>query len=441
MALGESLNSPAPVAQSLRMASIDLLRGVAVLGILAMNMPAFGMSGEDFFDPRAGGYDGINRIVWVVCHFLFDMKMMAIFSMLFGAGVVLMSARVEAAGRRAGPVHYRRMAWLLVFGLLHAYLLWYGDILFSYAICGMLVFPFRKLRPRTQIVLGVLVVLVEVPINAGMGGSMLWMRGQAQAGEAAVAAGKEPTSLQSEMMKEWPGARDSMQPTQEENQKEIAAMRGSFREIFIQRAAGSLMMQTMIFFIWSLWRVTGLMLIGMGLMKLGMFSGQWSTARYFKWLAVGYAIGFPLVWWGWIRREASGFDMFELFAFDGHFNYVGSVFIALAHTAAIMLWFKSGQASSAARILACVGRAAFSNYILQSLICTTIFYGYGLGYFAMLERWQLAVLTVGVWAVNIIWSPLWLSHFRYGPLEWLWRSLTYLRPQPLKLTPSLSRPG
>ena len=441
MAHGESLSSAAPVSLSERLTSIDVLRGVAVLGILTMNIPAFAYVSADFFNPTVGGYSGIDRALWIACHFLFDMKMMSIFSMLFGAGIILMSTRAERALRRPGPLHYRRMGWLLVFGLIHAYFLWYGDILVAYALCGMIVYPLRNVRPSRQIIVGLLVLSIQMPISLLMGGSLVWMRSEATSGEAAIAAGQTPTSLQQDMMEAWPEAQKSVEPPPESIEAERNAMRGTFSQVFAKRAQQSFEMQTFIFPIWMIWRISGLMLIGMALMKLGMFSAQWEPRRYARWLIAGYAVGLPLVWFGWNRREASGFDVPETFAFWGHFNYVGSVLIALAHVSLVMLWFRSGALAFAQRALAAVGRTAFSNYILQSLICTTLFYGYGFGLFSSLERWQLVLVVLGVWALNLTFSALWLSRFRYGPLEWLWRSLTYASLQPMRFTPALNHPG
>ena len=150
-----------PVTQSDRIVPIDVLRGFAVLGILVMNIQAFSMIGAAYFNPTAyGNFQGLNYAVWLISHLLADSKFMTIFSLLFGAGIVLMSERMESTGRKPTPVHYRRMVILLIIGIAHAYLLWDGDVLYAYAMCGILVFLFRRLKPTTLIVFGLVVIAI-----------------------------------------------------------------------------------------------------------------------------------------------------------------------------------------------------------------------------------------------------------------------------------------
>lgn len=427
----EASGAATPVREGRRIASLDVLRGFAVLGILAMNAAAFAFPTDDFFNPTIGGFDGINRVVWIVNHFIFDLKMMSIFSMLFGAGMILMSGREQGAGRSSAGLHYRRMAWLLVFGLIHSYFLWFGDILVSYALCGMIVYPLRGLRPALLIALSAVVMGVALVVSGVAGGSMLFMRAQAEQAELALAEGREPTELQAEMLSTWAEIGPTMMPTPESIDDEIRAYRGTFAKVFVVRAKSTIQMQTTMFAMWGLWRVSGLMLLGMGLMKLWMFAAQWPARRYALVALLGYGLGWPLVFLGWQRTEASGFDFLQTFAINWHFNYIGSVLVALAHVSMVMLWCRSGAAAGAQRTLAAVGRMAFTNYIAQSLIFTTLFYGYGFGLFASIERWQLALLVVGTWVLQLAWSPWWLARFRYGPLEWLWRSLAYKGIEPI----------
>ena len=162
-----------PVLQTERIDSLDVLRGFALLGILVMNIQAFAMIGAAYLNPTAyGDLTGANYWVWLLGHVLVDMKFMGMFSMMFGAGIVLMTSRREAATGKSAGLHYRRMGWLLLFGLLHAYLLWYGDILYTYALCGMLVYLFRRRRPTTLIIIGVATVAVSSAISIGFHFSM-----------------------------------------------------------------------------------------------------------------------------------------------------------------------------------------------------------------------------------------------------------------------------
>ena len=155
-----------PTIRSERILSLDVLRGFAVLGILVMNIQSFSMIGAAYFNPTAyGDLNGLNYLVWLISHLLADMKFMAIFSMLFGAGIVLMANRMEASGRSPSGVHYRRNFLLLLFGMAHAWFLWNGDILFTYAMCGFLVFLFRKIQPKNLIIVGLLSVSVASALS------------------------------------------------------------------------------------------------------------------------------------------------------------------------------------------------------------------------------------------------------------------------------------
>ena len=146
-----------PVSSAERYFAVDVLRGFALLGILAMNIVSFGWPWPAYGNPmRGGGFTGLDRGVWFFNHLIFEEKMMTIFSMLFGAGLVLMDQRAEARGARIGRVYYRRVLILLMIGLVHAYLIWIGDILVLYAQCGLLLYFFRNLRPRTLLIVGVL---------------------------------------------------------------------------------------------------------------------------------------------------------------------------------------------------------------------------------------------------------------------------------------------
>jgi uncharacterized protein len=473
-----------PVQGAERVASVDVLRGVAVLGILAMNVVFFGLPGPAYDNPTRGGGDtGLNLGLWAFNHLVFDAKMMTLFSMLFGAGLVLMGGRADARGARLGWVYYRRVFWLLVIGALHAYLLWAGDILFVYALCGLLLYPFRRLSPRTLLIVGTLVMLVLLPVGAGIEGGLRFLKATAAKAEAvrqeavpnrarwavqawslaaqaqfrqAVGAGpapclaaaadavataaqedKKPTQFQAWVAELWDkGVRSHLGPSQEEEaesfNKEVKVYQGGYRGIVAHNAWQLLVTHTVVFLIALVWMIAGRMLVGMGLMKLGVFAAARSR-RFYVWMAVlGYGVGLPLV----------GYDTYALLRGHFHFpdglrsgylfNYVGSVPVALGHAAVVMLVCKAGALRWLTARLAAVGRMALTNYLMQSALCTTLFYGYGLGLYGKLDRTGLACVVLAVWAAELAWSPVWLRYFRFGPAEWLWRSLTYWRLQPLR---------
>jgi uncharacterized protein len=411
-----------PVAETDRIESLDVLRGVAVLGILVMNVQSFSMIGAAYINPTAyGDLEGINWWTWLACHVLADQKFMTIFSMLFGAGIVLMAGRREGEGQsgdcpRRGPspsapvLHYRRMAWLLVFGLLHAYLLWYGDILFTYALCGMAAFLFRRLRPWLLVVLG----LASAAVASALAQAVGW----------GLASGAIPVD---EMARAWT-------PPVEEIEKEIAAYRGGWLAQMPHRATAAIFFQTLLLVLGVAWRAGGMMLLGMALFKTGVLSGRRSPGMYASFIAVALVVGVPMIAYGAYRNVEAGWDVRYSFFLGGQWNYWGSIAVAMGWIGAVMLACRSARLRPALGPLAAVGRTALTCYLMQTVSCTTIFYGHGLGAFGRLERWEQQLVVLGVWALQLAAAPLWLRRFRFGPAEWLWRSLTYGRAQPFRRT-------
>ncbi len=398
-----------PVTESERIVSLDVLRGFAVLGILAMNIGAFSMPAAAYFDPTAyGDLSGLNGWIWRITHVFADLKFMAIFSMLFGAGIILMTERAAVRERSATGLHYRRMAWLIVFGLLHAYLLWYGDILYWYGMCGLVVYLLRNVRPGWLIVWGVLSMAVASGVLALGGLSMpTWPEGMVE-------------QIVSEL-----------KPPPEVTAAEVATYQSGWLEQMEARIPKSLEMQTNTFLAWAFWRVSGLMLLGMALFKLRLFSAERSPKLYGALITVGLLVGVPLIAYGMRRNFAVDWDATYFFWFGLQFNYWASILVSLGWVGVVMLVCQRGLTMVTAP-LAAVGRMAFTNYILQTVICTTIFYGHGLGLFGQVDRTAQAGIVVAVWTLQLIVSPLWLRHFLFGPLEWLWRSLVYTERQPFR---------
>jgi uncharacterized protein len=183
---------------------------------------------------------------------------------------------------------------------------------------------------------------------------------------------------------------------------------------------------------WAGPRSGGLMLVGMGLMQLGVFAAVRSYRFYATLAGVGYAVGLPVVAFGILDLTAHDFDPVHEYIVGGHFNYVGSLFVALGHVGAVMLVCKAGLLPWLTARLAAVGRMALTTYLTQTVLCTTLFEGWGFGLFGELVRFQLLAVVAGVWLSQLAVSPLWLRHFRFGPMEWLWRSLTYGRLYPFR---------
>ncbi|MGB8885636.1 MAG: DUF418 domain-containing protein [Candidatus Korobacteraceae bacterium] len=406
-AIHVSSDSAGPVTAKERIASLDVLRGVALLGILPMNIQAFSMISAAYINPTVyGDLHGANYWVWFLCHLLADEKFMTIFSMLFGAGIFLMTSHIEAAGRKSAALHYRRMGWLILFGLLHAYLLWYGDILVNYGLCGLLAYGYRKATPRKLIIYGIAFIAVA---------SLLFL-------------------YTAWTMPHWPAQqRESFtqqlwQPTPAMTASEVAAYRSGWLGEMRQRANDALVIELQGFLVLAFWRVEGLMLIGMALFKLGVFSARAPARVYWSFVAVALLIGFPAIIYGVQRDIAEGWDIRNSFFLGSQYNYWASILVALGWVGATMLVCQS-PLKRLTRPLAAVGRMAFSNYILDTVICTSIFYGFGLGLFGKVSRVQQIEIVFAIWIVQLTISTIWLKYFQFGPLEWLWRSLTYWKRQ------------
>ncbi len=399
-----------PVGQTDRILSLDVLRGFALLGILVVNVQSFGMISAAYLNPTAqGDLSGVNYLAWLLTHVFFDTKFMSIFSMLFGAGIVLMAERAAATGRSAVGLHFRRMFWLMLFGLLHAYLLWYGDILFLYGVCGLVVYWLRKLGPRFLLVTGVLFLGVGTGISLLSGWSMPYW----------------PDEQLAEMAMDW-------QPSPKVVEDEVAAYRGGWHQQMAHRVPAAVKFQTLILIVWGFWRASGMMLIGMALFKMGIFSARRSKRFYLSWISAAALIGIPVILYGVRQNFAADWDVRYSFFFGPLYNYWAGIVVSLGYVGLVMLVCQSGVAKAVQRVLAAVGQTALSNYLFQTVICTTIFYGHGLGWFGSVERvGQLGIVFV-VWTIQLVISPMWMRHFRFGPFEWLWRTLTYLRWQPMR---------
>jgi uncharacterized protein len=249
----------------------------------------------------------------------------------------------------------------------------------------------------------------------------------------AQAAGKTLTDEQIATKEEWDKMYKMFKPDQKTLDKEIQAMRGGYGANIAHRAPITASFQSEMLYRFMIWDIAGMLILGMGLMKLGIFDAS-RTYRFYAWMAaIGYGIGIPLNWiMGhlWIR---SGFDFIAMFGYIWASSNLGRFAVAAGHTAVIMLLVKAGALRWVTKPLANVGRMALSNYLLTSILCTFFFYGFGLGMFAKLQRAQLLYVLAAVWIVNLAFSAVWLRFYRFGPAEWLWRSLTYCKKQPMRL--------
>ena len=425
----------APVPQAERISSVDVVRGLAVLGILLMNIVGFAMHVAAYADPTVdGGATGINWWVYVINAVLVDGKMRGIFSLMFGAGVVILTSRAveRGAAADAADIHYRRMIWLMLFGVAHAYLLWFGEILYPYAVLGLLLYPMRRLSARGLTIMATVFAVLMTLAMAGEAYHGQAMRDDAAAATAAVQRGEQLTDEQHDAQDEWRDRIKGAKPDARELERVNTAFRGSFLSALKERAGLVAMFHFTPVYFPVLWDMLAMMLFGMAMVKTGVLSAERSFAFYAKMAAVGYGIGLPLSVWHVWRNVAVNFEHIAM-GFNGIIYEPARILVCFGHVAVVMMIVKAGVLTAATSRLAAVGQMALSNYVLQSIVCSTVFYGYGFGLFGTLQRYQVYYVVLACWIVHLAWSPWWLRHYRFGPLEWCWRSLTYWKRQPMRI--------
>ena len=403
-----------------RIVAIDTVRGVAVMGILLMNITAFAMPEAAYYNPRAyGGAHGPDLTTWATLFVFVDGKMRGLFTVLFGASLLLVTDGAEAKGERPWLVHYSRMLWLLAFGVAHLLLIWWGDILHHYAILGGVAFLFRRLPPAKLAAIALCLVLIEqiwvvmLPIDVHLAVTQV--------------AGGHPSA---EALTAFRQFRDGFGvPPAATIAAELAAYHGSYADAFAARLAVARTAPfTNLLFGWP--ETLGYMLAGMAALRSGYLTGKWSRPAYTRALRYGVGVGGAgtvlIAWWIW-RQD---FTIEAVVAGALAATTLLRPLMILGWIAAILLLMRPGGALT--RRVAAAGRMAFSNYLGTSVLCTALFYGHGLGWYGHLSRTELMPVVVVVWALMLLWSEPWLRHFRYGPLEWLWRSLARRRLQPMR---------
>lgn len=428
-----------PVATADRIKSIDTIRGVALLGILMMNIPGFGLFWDFWYTITHGPHSGKDYYTFVTVFVFFEGTMRGLFSMLFGAGMVLfmLNKKDVPLGPTVAEYYYRRLLWLVLFGVFNAFiLLWEGDILFFYGLCGMLLFPFRNLNPKWLLLIGLICIsFTMLKTNIRYQES----REKRIAYHEAVTAAKEKKKLtpeQTAAKAEWTQIENGQKPDTSMVNENLRKMRSGYFTIFNylipQNSSGE------VWYMYNgLWDMLCMMFIGMALFRWGFFSNKLRTSTYLMWMLIGYGIGIPIGWmivdqgfmgaanWGeYLDRWRVGHEVFAEFR---------RLPLTIGHASLIMLIFRSRLIPWLMKALSNVGQMAFSNYLMQSIICTFYFNGYGFGNYAKLAFYQLYYVVFAVWIFQLIFSSVWLRYFRFGPFEWVWRSLTYWKRQPMRL--------
>lgn len=394
----------APQPPEDRLHLMDALRGFALLGILLMNIEFFNRSVHDFMAGMDTSPGAAGLAAWGVYVFV-QGKFWVLFSLLFGMGFALMQDRLEGSGRPFGRLYFRRTLALMAFGLLHIVLLWPGDILFAYSLTAIMLMAFLQVRGVAVLVTGLGLYFGVSALWVLLGGAMGFMPEQAKA-EMAAEMGK------------------SIALAAESNQ--IYAT-GSFVEISVHRATEyfTVMLETVLMF--QVPMALGVFLLGAWLLRSGRIQHAGAHLRFWVMsLFLGALIGALF-----IRLSLSVGTSFDLKTGMGDallaagLMSLGSLPLSMAYVAAFVLLFQTGPGARVLGLLAPAGRMALTHYLLQSLVCGLLFYGYGLGWYGQVDRWGQVQIALLIFVAQVALSPLWLRHFRYGPMEWLWRALTY----------------
>ncbi|MGZ3865938.1 MAG: DUF418 domain-containing protein [Bacteroidia bacterium] len=435
-----------PLSLKERYFSIDVLRGFALLGILLINICNAGLPGPYafgqiyFFKLNPNDYYG-----WFIVDLFASGKMRCLFSMLFGAGIILFTQKRDEQQLPVAGLYYRRTIWLLVFGLIDMFIILFaGDILVEYATCGLLLFLFRRLKPTYLIGLAGL-CLIFLSWNAGK--TFFKNKENRRAfleTEQLKKRNQKPTEEQLQRASEWVELMSRTPPFNQERVNEVRRMvkedvlnrRTGYTETFLNQALVTIK-DIGTSYLNDIWETLSAMLIGMALFRWRFFTGELKTKTYWIIAFICFVVGIPLAYestWLIHGHSAYFFDKY----IDSHsfsprmYEQVPRLLLPIGYASVLILFYLYGWMNKLTYALSCVGRMAFTNYLSHNIFYTLLFYGHGLAMFALFSRMQLYYIAFAIWAVQIVFSIIWLKYFQMGPLEWLWRSLTYKKFLPNK---------
>ena len=410
-----------------RIESLDVLRGFALLGILLVNIVAFGLVSSAFLDP--GIYltpiGGIDYIVWAFIELSSEGAMRTLFSILFGAGVVLF---VTGSTAKSGWLHYRRNFWLLVFGLINAYIfLWPGDILVTYALSGFVLWFVRNWKARSLLILATFLILIGSLQNFAMKSTLEIARDAAEEMKISISKGEEFSEETAEWAQGWIDYEEDNQAQKDNIPNEVKKRTSSYSSAYEYnlKKANEMIYFVLPFFLFL--DALMMMVIGMALFKLGVLDGGREIKFYIRMMCIGFLTGISINAYEVLLITNSNMDIIETnpyFRFTYHF---GRLFMGLGYLGLVILLIKIEKLESLRFRLACVGRMALTNYLMHSVIALFIFTGAGLGLLGKFSWSQLYLFVLLIWVIQLYISPLWLKYFYFGPVEWLWRLLTYLK--------------
>jgi uncharacterized protein len=410
------------VVPSPRYLELDALRGFAVMGILLMNIVGFSMPEIAYISPAAyGGTDMHDTITWALSYVFVDGKMRGLFTILFGASMMLIIERAQANDENPARVHFARMVWLAIFGLAHFFLLWFGDILFLYAAVGCIAFYLHGLTAEDLLRRALLIFTIGFIGYSVMFGSLLYVQYQASLPGANAATIENLAQILA-------GFDSGTAVTA----ADITLHQSGFVPIFLDKIQNNLF-GPLILVAYNLAETLPLMMIGMALYKNAFVTGKWRAAVYSRWGMRLTFIGTILLTGIAIGLIHADFDMLLMLNASYAWNWPSQLLMTIGYAALLIGLIQKFQGSFWIDRVAAVGRAAFTNYLGTSLMMTFIFYGWGLGLYGSVGRAELYLFVLAAWALMLLWSKPWLHRFRYGPLEWLWRSLARRQVQTMRI--------
>lgn len=419
-----------PTASSDRIDSIDVLRGLVVFGILIINVWGFGLPFDTTVNPQLlRQFDRLDEFTFLATWIGFEGSQRAIFSMLFGAGVILLTQRIESDDRAtsARSIYYRRTICLILFGLIDAYLLlWYGDILFTYGVLGLFLYFLRNTRPLKLVIASGVVICLVALLNFGLGYAVDEAAPHIESAQQKLSLGEELTDVERSAL-EFAELRPGVTSPEKVAQK-VETRSGGYFSAFLPNAKSSFEFHIVFGLISLFWDALAMMMLGMALYKWHVFDASRGVRFYVCMTVVGLGIGLSVNTWEMLDSMSHNYrDTFSYWSYD-----IGRLAMAFGYIGIIMLVCKMGLLPRVRNAFAAIGRMALTNYLVHSVICTTFFVVFG--FFGQLQFHQLYYVVLAIWILQLLYSPLWLNRFRYGPVEWVWRSITYRQLLTIKKT-------
>ncbi|WP_298166907.1 DUF418 domain-containing protein [Novosphingobium sp.] len=394
-----------------RIGALDFVRGVAVLGILAINVTGFWGPLLATFSPAMPHLESGGALWFIAAYVLFEGKMRGLFTLLFGASMMLFADAAERRGANPDLMQVRRLILLMLFGYAHYALLWWGDILLPYAVCGMLAFALRRLAPEPLAASALLLFLASHGLEMVGDLAAIATEGRVLAGHGSPAEAAEQTAMMGRIAASIAAdARVLHAPF-----LEAVRLRLTTAPFLPLANLGATFFETF-----------PLMLLGMALLRMGLFTGEWAPASLRRMAVIGIGGGGTMsaALIGWAALH--GFPPGAMFAIMGSLAAIPHLAMTLGYLAALLLLWPHLSQSAAGTRLAAAGRCAFTNYLGTTFVMSALFAGWGFGLGGVLPRGALPLVVLAGWALMLAWPRWWLARFGQGPLEALWRRLTWL---------------